>query len=86
MYIIEVIKTAEKQLDALQEKQFQRIDDAILKLSTNPRPGGCKKLKGERDIWRIRVGTYRVLYRLDDNRKLVTILGVRHRSEAYRGL
>jgi mRNA interferase RelE/StbE len=52
-------------------------------LSENPRPSGCKKLAGVVDAWRIRIGDYRVIYRVDDTASLVTVMVVRHRSRAY---
>jgi mRNA interferase RelE/StbE len=55
-------------LDALDETLFIRIDRKILALADNPRPAGCKKLKGYKDQWRIRVGDWRVLYMIDEAR------------------
>jgi mRNA interferase RelE/StbE len=60
-----------------------RIDRKILALVDNPRPAGCKKLKGHKDQWRIRVGDWRVLYMIDDAAKLVIVTGVAHRREVY---
>jgi mRNA interferase RelE/StbE len=57
---------------------------AIDGLAANPRPPGVKKLRGTRDLWRIRVGDYRVIYRVDDAKRLVDISHVRHRREAYQ--
>jgi len=52
-------------------------------LQENPRPAGCKKL-AERKGWRIRFGNYRVIYKIDDTQKIITIVGVGHRREIYR--
>jgi mRNA interferase RelE/StbE len=60
-------------LDALDDALFTRIDRKILALAENPRPAGCKKLKGYKDQWRVRVGDWRALYIIDDAAKLVTI-------------
>jgi mRNA interferase RelE/StbE len=57
---------------------------AIERLATNPRPKGCRKLEGADNLWRIRVGDYRVIYSVDDARRIVDIIAIRHRSEAYR--
>jgi mRNA interferase RelE/StbE len=84
VYKIKIVKPAEKQLDKLEDDLFRRIDSAILQLASNPRPGGHKKLKGQKNILRIRIGDYRVLYQVDDASKQITILGVLHRREAYR--
>jgi mRNA interferase RelE/StbE len=52
-------------------------------LAENSRPPGCKKLRGYKDHWRIRVGDWRVLYVIDDAAKHVSITRVAHRREAY---
>jgi mRNA interferase RelE/StbE len=53
-------------------------------LAENPRPPGCRKLVGGEGDWRLRVGDYRVLYEINDTRKVVRVLHVKHRREAYR--
>jgi mRNA interferase RelE/StbE len=70
-------------LDALDDALFTRIDRKILALADNPRPAGCKKLKGYKDQWRVRVGDWRVLYIIDDAAKLATITRIAHRGEVY---
>jgi mRNA interferase RelE/StbE len=82
-YSLEIKESAEKELDALDSPQFNRIDARILALATNPRPAGCKKLRGYKDQWRIRVGDYRVVYVIDDDSKTVTVTRIAHRREAY---
>jgi len=58
--------------------------NAISALASDPRPNGCKKLKGsEGELWRIRVGDYRVVYFIEDEIELVDIQRVRHRKEVY---
>ncbi|HXW01074.1 MAG TPA: type II toxin-antitoxin system RelE/ParE family toxin [Anaerolineae bacterium] len=52
-------------------------------LLTDPRPSGVTKLRGTENEWRIRVGDYRVIYEIDDDKHVVTILRIRHRREAY---
>jgi mRNA interferase RelE/StbE len=52
-------------------------------LADNPRPPGCKKLKGGDKEWRIRVGDYRVVYTIDDAKLLVEVTRIRHRSDVY---
>jgi len=61
------------------------VDRKIVLLSENPRPGGCKKLKGV-DLWPVRVGNYRIVYEVDDARKIVDLHIVAHRRDVYRGL
>jgi mRNA interferase RelE/StbE len=82
-YSIEIKRSAQKELDALDDALFERIDAKILALAANPRSAGCKKLKGYKDHWRIRIGDYRVIYILDDSAKTVTITHVAHRREVY---
>ena len=81
-YSLEVKQSAQKELDALDDALFTRIDRKILALADNPRPAGCKKLKGYKDR-RVRVGDWRVLYIIDDDAKLVTITRIAHRREVY---
>ncbi|MBI3650735.1 MAG: type II toxin-antitoxin system RelE/ParE family toxin [Acidobacteria bacterium] len=56
----------------------------IAMLAKEPRPPKCLKLTGEEDLWRIGVGDYRVLYTINDPQKLVDVIAVRHRREAYQ--
>jgi mRNA interferase RelE/StbE len=82
-YSLEIKQSAQKELDALDEVQFTRIDRRILALADNPRPAGCKKLKGYKDHWRIRTGDWRVLYIIDDSTKIVMVTRIAHRRAAY---
>jgi mRNA interferase RelE/StbE len=82
-YALEIKRSAQKELDALDDAVFARIDPKILALADNPRPAGCKKLKGYRNQWRIRVGDWRVLYIIDDTAKLVSVTRIAHRREVY---
>lgn len=82
-YSLEIKQSAQKELDALAETLFARIDRKILALADNPRPAGCKKLKGYKDQWRIRIGDYRVVYVIDNTAKIVTVTHVAHRREVY---
>ena len=82
-YSLEIKQSAQKELDALDDSVFRRIDRKILALADNPRPPGCKKLRGYRDQWRVRLGDWRVVYLIDDGAKLVTITRVAHRREVY---
>ena len=68
-YSLNIKQSAQKELDSLDDALFARIDRKILPLADNPRPPGCKKLKGHKDLWRIRIGDYRVVYVIDDTNK-----------------
>ena len=82
-YSLEIKQSAQKELDALDAAIFKRIDRKLLVLAENPRPPGCKKLRGYKDQWRIRVGDWRIVYFIDGSTKLVTIARVAHRREVY---
>src|SRR4029079_1732782 len=61
-----------------------RILKQIETLVGNPRPSGVAKLEGANDLWRVRVGEWRVVYRISDRERLVDVISVRHRRDAYR--
>ena len=82
-YSLEIKPSAQRELDALEESLFTRIDRKILALADNPRPAGCKKLRGYKDQWRIRSGDWRVVYIIDDASKLISITRIAHRREVY---
>jgi mRNA interferase RelE/StbE len=77
-------RSARKELQALAPAVAARILKRVEALASNPRPAGVVKLEGASDLWRIRVGEWRVVYRLSDAERLVDIVAVRHRREAYR--
>ena len=83
-YTITIKKSAAKELELLPRKILENITKAIYDLGENPRPRGCKKLKGSHSIyWRIRIGDYRVLYTVDDVIRIVDIQKVGHRRDIY---
>jgi mRNA interferase RelE/StbE len=84
-YSLVIKSSAQKELDALDDSVFRRIDRKVLALAENSRPTGCKKLKGYKDQWRIRIGDWRVVYFIDDSAKRVSITRVAHRREVYEG-
>ena len=82
-YTIIVEHYAQKQLFKLDKKTIPSIKVAIAGLGDNPRPHGHIKLKGE-EAYRIRVGNYRIIYEIDDNKILVVVVAIGHRKEVYR--
>jgi mRNA interferase RelE/StbE len=82
-YSVLVKQSAQRELDDLSGAHFARIDRKILALADDPRPAGCKKLRGFADLWRIRIGDWRVIYVIDDSARLVTVTRVVHHREAY---
>jgi len=83
-YDLEISRTAEKQLKRLPRAEQQRIVRAMLNLAIDPRPRGSRKLIGYEDVFRIRVGRYRILYSIATQRLIIIILKVGHRRDIYR--
>jgi mRNA interferase RelE/StbE len=82
-YRLTIPKRVSKRMEKLPTEVYDRVDGAILALANDPRPPGCTRLRG-RDDWRIRVGDYRIVYGIDDERRVVEILAVAHRRDVYR--
>lgn len=82
-YRVVLAKSAERELLKLPESIQLRIEKEIDLLPSTPRPPGVKKLVGTKDLWRIRVGRYRIIYRIQDIHKLIDITQIRHRKDAY---
>jgi mRNA interferase RelE/StbE len=83
-YAVVFARTARKELQALDRTVAARILKRIDALAQDPRPSGCKKLEGTDNLWRIRIGDWRVVYSVDDTTSLVEVSVIRHRREAYR--
>ena len=83
-YTLEFAGKALKELERLPKKVVERIHAAIQALAANPRPQGSIKLEGSEDLYRIRVGKYRVVYSVDDESIVVLIIRIRHRKDAYQ--
>ena len=81
-YRIDFLPRARHELAKLPNLAGERIAGAIDALIDNPRPPGCKKLVGLY-AWRIRIGDYRVLYQIRDERLLVLVVRIGHRREVY---
>jgi len=82
-YAVTLADPVRKELRNLPAHVIERIQPKLRELAANPRPPACKKLRGYKNCWRIRVGDYRVVYTVDDARKVVDIMRVAHRSEVY---
>lgn len=83
-FTIEYDPKALKELTKLDKQVARRIVKAIDVLSVDPRPSGVRPLVGHRDLWRVRVGDYRVIYTIKDAELVVLALRVAHRSSVYR--
>ena len=83
-YSLTIMPHAMRQLSRLTGKQAMRIRDKIGALTDNPRPPGTVKLTGEDNLYRVRAGDYRVVYRIEDKRLVVLLVRIGHRREVYR--
>jgi mRNA interferase RelE/StbE len=82
VFRIEFSRSALKFLKGLAKKDAGRIVQAIEGLSLDPRPNGCKKLKGT-EGYRIRIGDYRVVYSIEDSRLLISVVKIGNRKDIY---
>lgn len=84
-YKVELSRAAQKSLRQITREAQSRIIEALEGLATNPRPDGCKKLKGSlAGRWRVRVGKlYRIIYTVDDGRLTVLVIDIPDRDDAY---
>ena len=83
-YLVEVSATAERQLRKLERPDQQRIANTLRGLALEPRPYGCRKLRAYDDVYRIRTGVFRIVYSIEDDRLLILVLKIGHRSSIYR--
>ena len=75
--------SAVKEIEAIPKRDRQRIVARIEALSSNPRPPGCEKLSGQ-DKFRLRQGSYRIVYSVHDDESSVLIVKVGHRKDVYQ--
>ncbi|NJE09561.1 type II toxin-antitoxin system RelE/ParE family toxin [Thermococcus sp. MAR1] len=84
MYEVVFTKKAAKQVRSLQPAHKRKLKEIILRLSENPFSYPYKKIRGEEHTYRIRVGSFRILYEVDDENFRVTIFKIERRERAYR--
>ena len=78
-------RRVQRELDGLQEVDHERVVVKLRVLANNPRPQGCEKLYD--DIYRVRVGGFRLIYLIDEGNRRIEVGGIRRRSErTYRGI
>lgn len=75
---------ARRRLANLARRESNRIDETIRSLALEPRPHGVEKLTDKGNLFRVRVGEYRVVYRIDDLDRLIAVEDVRERDDVYR--
>jgi mRNA interferase RelE/StbE len=82
-YRIVIPASAAREYEDLPEAVQRRVRAAVDALAVDPRPRGTMKLRGAADLFRIRVGDYRVIFRVSDRERLIDVTHIRHRREAY---
>ncbi len=84
-YLAEFLRSAVRELESLPKSRQRQVAGHIDALSQNPyEAAGVSKLEGEEKLYRKRVGDYRILFEIDDQRKVVTIVKIGHRGDVYR--
>lgn len=83
-FAITFARSARKELERLPVDFALRILKRIEALAIEPHPSNSLKLQGSADLWRMRVGDYRVLYSIDESKRLIDVSAIRHRKDAYR--
>ena len=84
-YVVQLERGAERELKRLPDRVLRAVDAKLVALSRNPRLRGTVKLRGrEAEGWRVRAGEYRILFTIDESKKVVSVYRIRHRGAAYR--
>jgi mRNA interferase RelE/StbE len=83
-YTIIIKKSAQKQILSIPEPYLSAIEKAIIALENTARPAGCKKLTGSKNVYRIRVGVYRIVYEIHDKVLTIFIFDVDYRKQVYK--
>lgn len=84
MYELLFERSAAGQLKLVSDTDYRRIIARIKLLADSPRPRGCRKLRGSHTDYRLRVGDWRIVYEVDDERRVVRVFRVTLRKDAYR--
>ena len=83
-YSVEFKRSAMRQLKRLPKNIQRRIADAIDRLADNPRPHGYIQMETDDTLYRVRVGDYRIIYEIIDNKLVILVIRIGHRREVYR--
>jgi len=83
-YRVEIKASAVKEIAALSRRDQRRVLAATESLADEPRPPGARKLVGADDVYRVRVGDYRIVYQIHDDVLTVHVVRVGHRRDVYR--
>jgi mRNA interferase RelE/StbE len=84
LYEIVLARSARREIERIPIQMARRIFARIERLAMEPRPPGTRKLHGSDDLFRVRSGDYRIIYRVLESDAIVDVIAVRHRSDAYR--
>jgi len=83
-YVVDVMPSVRRDLKRLPRTIQAKIIKSMFALENDPRPHGVVKLSGEKNLWRVRIADYQILYEIHDDRLTVLVLRVAHRGDAYR--
>ncbi|WP_026735847.1 type II toxin-antitoxin system RelE family toxin [Fischerella sp. PCC 9605] len=83
-YQVELAPAAVRQVKKLPADIQQKVVAKLEELAVNPRPDGVVKLEGAEDLYRVRLSSYRIVYQIQDDLLLVTVVKVKHRRDVYR--
>ncbi len=83
-YAFDFTRRAERDLRGLDRKMQRRVAQTLDALAEEPRPDGVTKLKDRDDVYRVRVGQFRILYSINDEALTVLVIGIPDREDAYR--
>jgi len=83
---VQLARQPQRVMRRLPRDVLQRLDRAIQSLTSNPQPPGCKKLVGYDNLYRVRVGDWRISYVVEEDRLVVLVLEMAPRGGAYRDL
>ena len=83
-YKVEIARRAVKSIARLPRREQLRVRAAVDLLADEPRPPGCVALADEDSVYRVRVGDYRIVYEVVDDRLVVQVVRVGHRRDVYR--
>lgn len=83
-YEVEIAPAAKRQIKKLPLDVQQKVVAKLEELAFEPRPDGVIKLEGSDNLYRIRLGKYRIIYEIQDDLLIITIVKVKHRRDVYR--
>lgn len=87
MYTVMILEPVVKALDKIRDRKLkERLSKVIDDLAETPRPNGCKKLEGHDNLYRVRKGSWRIIYAIEDAKLVVLVIEVATRDDVYRNL